>query len=156
MSAKCNGTWTHHAAGKHTGAFTGAPQQSRCTEQRLSHAEETRMGVHRTMRVCWVEIMILSSFRNTWHKQARASDRFQPGCGGHCGTCAVIMAWKQDNRFALFFLNIFLKTITFHFCLHKSCFVLWSCGVGTVSSTLSNNKADAQTNQVGVVSLFQS
>lgn len=77
MSAKCNGSWTHHAVGKHTGAFAGAARQSRCIEQRLSYTEETRMGVHGTMHVCWVEIMILSKFRKTWHKQARGANRPQ-------------------------------------------------------------------------------
>lgn len=40
--------------------------------------------------------------------------RLQLGCAGHCGMCAVTMAWKQDNRFAFFLPNSF--HISFFLC----------------------------------------
>lgn len=44
ISAKCNGTWTHRVAGKHTGALAGAPLRSGRTEQQASHIEKAHMG----------------------------------------------------------------------------------------------------------------
>lgn len=120
MSAKCNGTWTHHVAGKHTGALAGAPPQSSS-----SATEKTHMG-HRTMRVCWVEIVMESRFRDTWHKQAYVCHRLHcslsPGCGGQGGLWAVIRPERKTIeqpwiiRWALVVIRnvLFLRKISFN------------------------------------------